>query len=65
MLSNIQKNIIIRAVKIRMEHGEKTEDILASYAKLTDAEREEILNAICGTPEDAEHNTGESEEEVV
>ena len=37
MLSNIQKNIILRAVRIRL-----LDDILQSYTKLTYAEREEI-----------------------
>ena len=46
MLSNIQKNIIIRAVKIRMEKGEDLETILASYTKLTDEEREEIMKQV-------------------
>lgn len=46
MLSRIQKNIILRAVKIRMAKGEALEDILQSYAKLTDAEREEIKTAL-------------------
>ena len=38
MLSNIQKNIILRAVRIRLLEGE----VLESYTKLTYAEREEI-----------------------
>lgn len=46
MLSNIQKNIIIRAAKIRMEKGEELKTILASYTKLTDEEREEITKKV-------------------
>ena len=46
MLSNIQRNIILRAVKIRMAKGEDLEDILHSYTKLTDADREEIKAAL-------------------
>ena len=46
MLSNIQKNIILRAAKIRMTKGEALEDILQSYTKLTDADREEIKTAL-------------------
>lgn len=42
MLSNIQKNIILRAVRIRMSEGEVLDNILQSYTKLTYAEREEI-----------------------
>lgn len=42
MLSSIQKNIIIKAVRIRMENGEKLEDVLASYPKLTEAEQKEV-----------------------
>ena len=42
MLSNIQKNIILRAVGIRLLEGEVLDDILQSYTKLTYAEREEI-----------------------
>lgn len=46
MLSNIQRNIILRAVKIRMAKGEELESILKSYTKLTDADREEIKAAL-------------------
>ena len=46
MLSNIQKNIILRAAKIRMTKGEALEDILQSYTKLTDADREVIKTAL-------------------
>lgn len=42
MLSNIQKAIIIRAVKIRLGRGEELEAILSSYSKLTDDEKTEI-----------------------
>ena len=42
MLSNIQKNIILRAVRIRLLEGEVLDDILQSYTKLTYAEREAI-----------------------
>lgn len=48
MLSNIQKSIIIRAVQIRMRNGEDTEEILNSYTKLTDEEREEIKTMMSG-----------------
>lgn len=45
MLSNIQKKIILRAVKIRIDNGENLDDILKSYPKLTDEEKEEICNS--------------------
>lgn len=46
MLSNIQKNIIIRAARIRMEKGEELKTILASYTKLTDEERKNLSGII-------------------
>ncbi|MEW4414410.1 hypothetical protein [Clostridium sp. AN503] len=46
MLSNIQKNIIIKAARIRMERGEELEEILSSYPRLTAAEKAEILAEI-------------------
>ena len=45
MLSNIQKNIILRAVRIRMSEGEDLEMILESYPRLTDGEKNEIRAA--------------------
>ena len=45
MLSNIQKNIIMRAVKIRLTAGEDLETILESYQKLTAEEKDEIRAA--------------------
>lgn len=42
MLSNIQKNIIIKAVQIRLSNGEDLEVIINSYSKLTNKEKEEI-----------------------
>lgn len=46
MLSNIQKNIIIKAVRIRMERGEEPEEILRSYPRITKEEQAEILAEI-------------------
>lgn len=43
MLSNIQQNIIIRALRIRQEAGEQPRDVLAGYEYLTEKEREKIL----------------------
>lgn len=45
MLSNIQKNIILRAVEIRRKTGEELETILESYPKLTAEDRTELLAA--------------------
>lgn len=42
MLSNIQKNIIIKAVQIRFSNGEDLEVIINSYSRLTNQEKEEI-----------------------
>lgn len=43
MLSDIQKNIILRAVRIRKGMGEDPEEVLKGYTRLTDEEREAIL----------------------
>ena len=45
-MSKIVKNIMIRAIKARMKQGETLDDILASYPKLTDAEKEELRKAV-------------------
>ena len=45
-MSNAAKNIILRVIRRRMAEGEELEDILASYPKLTDAEKEELRAAI-------------------
>ena len=41
-MSNAVKNIIVRVVKNRMVVGEKIEDIINSYSKLTPKEIQEI-----------------------
>ncbi|CCY00679.1 putative uncharacterized protein [Enterocloster bolteae CAG:59] len=46
MLSNIQRNIIIRALQIRMNQGEEPADILEGYRNLTEDEKEEILETL-------------------
>lgn len=46
MLSNIQRNIIIRGLRIRKEQGQNLEDILVGYTKLTEEEKVEILEAV-------------------
>ena len=42
MISNIQRNIIIRALRIRKEQGENPEDILDKYMNLTSTDKAEI-----------------------
>lgn len=46
MISQVLRNIIIRAIHLRMEQNECLESILDSYIKLTDEDRIEILNEI-------------------
>ncbi|MDU1138246.1 hypothetical protein [Enterocloster bolteae] len=43
MLSNIQRNIIIRALEIRKNQGEEPADILDGYTNLTETEKADIL----------------------
>lgn len=45
-MSKAVKNIMIRAIKARMKQGETLEDILASYPKLTEEEKEELREAV-------------------
>lgn len=46
MIGNIQRNIIVRAVRIRKEQGENPEEVLAGYTRLTEEEKEEIMAEI-------------------
>lgn len=46
MLSNIQRNIIIRALRIRKGQGEEPVDILEGYRNLTEDEKAEVLVAL-------------------
>ena len=46
MLSNIQRNIIIRALKKKKNQGEEPADILEGYKNLTDEEKAELLEAL-------------------
>ncbi len=43
MISSNQRNIIIRALQIRKEQGEKPENILDGYTNLTETEKADIL----------------------
>lgn len=45
-MSKIVKNIMIRAIKARMKQGETLDDILDSYPKLSEAEKEELRKAV-------------------
>lgn len=46
MLSNIQRNIIIRALQIRKNQGEELADILEGYTNLAEKEKVEILSVL-------------------
>nr|DAP60678.1 MAG TPA: hypothetical protein [Caudoviricetes sp.] len=46
MLSNIQRNIIIRALRIRKGQGEEPADILEGYRNLTEDEKAEVISAL-------------------
>ena len=45
-MSKSAKNIMVRVIKRRMVAGEELEDILAGYPKLTDAEKQELREAV-------------------
>lgn len=45
-MSNAAKNIMVRVIKRRMSEGEALGDILASYPKLTEKEKEELKEAV-------------------
>lgn len=46
MLNTLAKNIIIRGVKIRIANGEAVEDILRTYVKLSEDDKQEILKTV-------------------
>jgi len=43
MLSNIQRNIIIRALRIRKGQGEEPAEVLEGYRNLTEDEKAEVI----------------------
>lgn len=45
-MSTAMLNIFVRAVKRRMEKGEDLEEILASYTKLSEEDKEQIRQAV-------------------
>ena len=52
MISNIQRNIIIRALRIRKEQGENPEDILDKYMNLTSTDKAEIMEKLVMTADE-------------
>lgn len=48
MLGESQKNILIRALRLRMESGERPEGVLAGYKNLTEEEKAELLKELEG-----------------
>ncbi len=56
MLSNIQKNILVRALRIRQKSGENPAEAIKSYVKLTDQEQEEVLAELEGGRADGYDN---------
>lgn len=45
-MSNAAKKIMVRVIKRRMADGEKLEDVLESYPKLTEAEKKELKKEV-------------------
>ena len=45
-MSNASKNIMVRVIKRRIADGENLEDILESYPKLTEEEKQELREAV-------------------
>lgn len=45
-MTKSMKNLMVRVIKKRMDAGETFEEIIADYPKLTDAEIEELREAV-------------------
>ncbi|WMJ78516.1 MULTISPECIES: hypothetical protein [unclassified Sedimentibacter] len=45
-MTDIQKKILIAGIKIKLARGEELEDILISYVKLNETEKQEIRGAL-------------------
>ena len=45
-MSNASKNIMVRVIKRRMADGENLDDILESYPRLTEEEKQELRKAV-------------------
>ena len=41
-MNDVTKNIVIRAINVRIKRGENIDDILASYPKLIEEEKNEL-----------------------
>lgn len=46
MLSEIQKSVIVKALRIRQKNGENLEEIINDYDRLTLEEKEKILDRV-------------------
>ena len=46
MMSKSMKNLMIRVMKKKMSEGEDLEEILKSYPRLTDEEKQELRKAV-------------------
>lgn len=46
MITEFQKNILVRAMQIRKRRGENVESVLESYPNLSEEERDVILKAV-------------------
>lgn len=46
MLSNIAKNIIVKALRIRRERGEDPKAVIETWPRLTKEEKKEILKEV-------------------
>ena len=42
MMNDVIRNIVVRAIDVRIKRGETIEDILVSYPKLTDEEKNDL-----------------------
>lgn len=41
-MNDVTKNIVIRAINVRIKRGESIDNILTSYPKLTEEEKNEL-----------------------
>lgn len=41
-MNDVTRNIVVRAIDIRIKRGESIDDILASYPKLTEEEKNDL-----------------------
>lgn len=50
MLNAMEKTIIIKALCIRQERGEKPEEVMAAYHNLSAEEKSQILEEVSSVP---------------